>query len=246
TPDQQAAVRAKLRPKFTAPQGMEVAARVTGTTTYDSFADVDLAIEAVFESATAKRTVFEALDAALPEGAVLASNTSSLSVTALARGLHHAPETLVLHFFNPPSTLPLVEVSAGVGTREDIVTDAVDLLQGMRNHRYPLMPIRVREAPGFVVNRILGPLLNEACFVLEEGIANARDIDSAMKAGAGVPMGPFELADWIGLDVSLEVVATLHRELGEKYRPNPMLRRLVAAGHLGRKTGRGFYEYIAP
>jgi 3-hydroxybutyryl-CoA dehydrogenase len=109
-----------------------------------------------------------------------------------------------------------------------------------------LMPIRVREAPGFVVNRILGPLLNEACFVLEEGIANARDIDAAMKAGAGLPMGPFELADLIGLDVSLEVVTTLHRELGEKYRPNPMLRRLVAAGHLGRKTGRGFYEYISP
>jgi 3-hydroxybutyryl-CoA dehydrogenase len=234
----------KLASKFPKARGEEVIARVHGTTDYESFRDVDLVIEAVFETESVKRPVLEALDAVLPAHAIIGSNTSSLSITRLARGLTHVRETLVTHFFNPPYTLPLVEVAGGVDTREDVVTDTIDFLQGLKNHRYPLVPIRVKESPAFVVNRLLMPVLNEACFALESGLASPRDIDAAMKAGAGMPMGPFELADLIGLDVSLEVAETLYREFGDpKYRPSTLLRRLVDSGHLGRKTGQGFYDY---
>ncbi len=242
--EQVARARQKLAPKVTRTRGDEIVGWVRGTTDYSAFADVDLVVEAVFERTEVKRPVLEALDRALPEHAVLGSNTSSLSITRLARGLSHARQALVTHFFNPPYTLPLVEVSGGVETREDVVTETIDFLQGLRNHRYPLLPIRVKEAPAFVVNRLLIPVLNEACFALDESLASSRDIDAAMKAGAGMPMGPFELADMIGLDVSLEVAETLFREFGDpKYRPSHLLRRLVDAGHLGRKTGQGFYEY---
>jgi 3-hydroxybutyryl-CoA dehydrogenase len=247
TDAQQKRLAEKLAPKFTRARGDEVVGRVHGTTDYAAFRDVDLVIEAVFERTEVKRPVLEALDAVIPDYAVLGSNTSSLSITALARGLKHARETLVVHFFNPPYTLPLVEVAGGVDTREDVVADVVDFLQGLKNHRYPLVPIRVKESPAFVVNRVLTPVLTEACFALEAGLASSRDIDAAMKTGAGMPMGPFELADMIGLDVSLEVAETLYREFGDpKYRPSILLRQLVAAGHLGRKTGRGFYEYANP
>jgi len=237
-------LRSKLAPKVTRARGEEILGRVVGTTEYSAFADVDFVVEAVFERPEVKRPVLEALDAVLPEHAVVGTNTSSLSVTRLARGLRHARQTLVTHFFNPPYTLPLVEVSGGVETRDDVVAETVEFLGGLRNHRYPMLPIRVKEAPAFVVNRLLIPVLNEACFVLDENLAGARDIDAAMKAGAGMPMGPFELADMIGLDVALEVAETMHREFGDpKYRPAYALRRLVDAGHLGRKTSRGFYEY---
>ena len=244
TDAQRAKLREKLAPKFSRARGEEVVARVRGTTEYGEFAEVDLVIEAVFERFEVKRPVLEALDAVIPDHAVIGSNTSSLSITRLARGLRHAPQTLVTHFFNPPVTLPLVEVAGAVDTRDEVVSDTIDFLQGLRNHRYPLVPIRVKESPAFLVNRLLIPVLNEACFALDEGVASSRDIDTAMKAGAGMPMGPFELADMIGLDVSLEVAETLYREFGDsKYRPAQALRRLVDAGHLGRKTGRGFYEY---
>ncbi|HXQ93638.1 MAG TPA: 3-hydroxyacyl-CoA dehydrogenase NAD-binding domain-containing protein [Thermoplasmata archaeon] len=244
TPEQTARLRTRLAPKVTAERGREVVARVHGTTDWTEFRDVDFAVEAVFERDEVKRPVLEQLDRALPDHAVIGSNTSSLSITRLARGLAHVRQTLVTHFFNPPGTLPLVEVAGGVDTRDDVVQETIDFLQGLRNHRYPLVPIRVKESPGFVVNRILLPVLNEACFALEEGLASSRDIDLAMKSGAGLPMGPFELADLIGLDVTLEVAETLVRGTGDpKYRPAATLRRLVDAGHLGRKTGRGFYEY---
>jgi 3-hydroxybutyryl-CoA dehydrogenase len=244
TETQQGRVREKLAPKVTRARGDEIIARVHGTTDYSAFSEVDLVIEAVFERMDVKRTVLEALDVAVPDYAVIGSNTSSLSITRLARGLKHVRETLVTHFFNPPVTLPLVEVSGGVETREDVLTDTIDFLGTLRNHRYPMLPIRVRESPAFLVNRILLPVLNEAAFALDEGVASARDIDLAMKSGAGMPMGPFELADLIGLDIALEVSETLQRETGDpKYRAAASLRRLVDAGHLGRKTGRGYYEY---
>jgi 3-hydroxybutyryl-CoA dehydrogenase len=241
---QKARIREKLAPKVSAARGEEIVARVHGTTDYGAFSDVDFVVEAVFEKFEVKRPVLEALDRALPDYAVIGSNTSSLSITRLARGLTHARQTLVTHFFNPPYTLPLVEVAGGVETRDDVVTDTVDFLQGLRNHRYPMVPIRVKESPAFVVNRLLIPVLNEACFALDENLASSRDIDTAMKTGAGMPMGPFELADMIGLDVALEVAETLYREYGDsKYRPAYLLRRLVDSGHLGRKTGQGFYDY---
>jgi 3-hydroxybutyryl-CoA dehydrogenase len=241
---QRAQVAQKLAPKFTKERGEQVIARVHGTTDYESFRDVDMVVEAVFEKDDVKRPVLEALDAVLPDYAVIGSNTSSLSITRLARGLRHVRETLVTHFFNPPYTLPLVEVSGGVDTREDVITDTIDFLQGLKNHRYPLVPIRVKESPAFIVNRLLTPVLTEACFALESCLASSRDIDAAMKAGAGMPMGPFELADMVGLDVSLEVAETLYREFGDpKYRPSVLLRHLVDSGHLGRKTGQGFYDY---
>ncbi|MCI4340160.1 MAG: 3-hydroxyacyl-CoA dehydrogenase NAD-binding domain-containing protein, partial [Thermoplasmata archaeon] len=155
TETQSARVRERLRPKFDRARADDIVARVTGTTSYESFRDVDLVIEAVFERADVKRSVFESLDAVLPEHAVLATNTSSLSLTRLARGLRHSRQCVVAHFFNPPSTLPLVEVAGGVDTREDVVAETIDFLQSLRNHRYPMVPIRVKESPAFVVNRLL-------------------------------------------------------------------------------------------
>lgn len=244
TPEQIAAIRGRLAPKVSRQRGDEIVGRVKGTTSWDPFREVDFVVEAAFEKLDIKRNLFESLDATLPDHAILASNTSSLSITRLARGLRLAPQILVTHFFNPPVTMPLVEVAGGVDTREDVITDTIEFLQGLRNHRYPFVPIRVQESPAFVVNRVLMASMAEACFALQEGLASARDIDQAMKAGAGMPMGPFELADMVGLDVTLDVMDTLYREFEDpKYRAPPILRRLVDAGHLGRKTGRGFYEY---
>ncbi len=242
--EQKGAIRQKLKPKVDRKRGDAIIARVKGTTSWDDFKDVDLVVEAAFEKESVKKEVFAALDRSLPDHAIIASNTSSLSITQLAKGLKHCGNTLIAHFFNPPYTLPLVEIVAGVDTREDVVSDVMEFFQGLRNHRFPMVPIRVKEVPGFLVNRLLIPMLNEACFALEEGVASARDMDIALKAGAGNPMGPLELADMIGLDVCLDVAEILHREYGDpKYRPAIALKRLVAAGHLGRKTGRGFYEY---
>jgi len=243
---QSARLRQKLAARFTAAQGAEVVARVQGTTDYASFADVDLVIEAVFEREEVKRPVLEALDRTIPADAVIGTNTSSLSITRLARGLGHRGSFVAMHFFNPPYTLPLVEVAGGVETREEVLADCVAFLGGLKNHRSPLVPVRVREAPAFVVNRLLVPMLNEACGVLDEQLASAKDIDAAMRSGAGLPMGPLELSDMIGLDVVLEVAETLYRDFGDpKYRPALGLRRRVDAGRLGRKTGAGFFEYPA-
>jgi 3-hydroxybutyryl-CoA dehydrogenase len=244
TDDQKTGLRLKMKSKFTSDKADELMARVRGTTSYADFSDVDLVIEAAFENVAVKRGVFEELDKVLSEGAILGSNTSSLSITSLAKGLKHTPSTLITHFFNPPYTLPLVEVVAGSDTRDEVTADVIAFLQGLKNHRSNLVPIRVKEVPGFVVNRLLIPMINEACFSLDEGTASAQDIDSAMKAGAGMPMGPLELADMIGLDVCLDVINILSKEFGDsKYRAAQSLKRKVEAGHYGRKSGKGFYNY---
>ncbi len=245
TEAQVAGLRQRLAAKVDSARGAEIIGRVEGVSDLAGFDSVDLVVEAVFERVEVKRPLLERLDRVVPEHAVVATNTSALSITRLARGLRHAPQTLGVHFFNPPSTLPLVEVAGGLDTRDETVQETLEFLGGLRNHRSPMVPIRVKESPAFVVNRLLMPILNEACFLLDEGVANARDIDLAMKAGAGMPMGPFELADMVGLDIGLEVSETLYRDLGDpKYRPSPLLRRMVDAGRLGRKAGRGFYEYL--
>ena len=210
------------------------------------FGDVDFAVEAVFEVAEVKRPV---LEEARPSSPRPRHHRLEHLVAVDHAPRPRASPTAARRWRSTSSTRrrfsPYVEVSGGIDTREDVVSETIDFLQGLRNHRGPMVPIRVKESPAFVVNRILLPILNEACFELEEGLASSRDIDIAMKAGAGMPMGPFELADMIGLDVTLEIAGTLVRETGDPRYParRHVLRQLVDAGHLGRKTGRGFYEY---
>ncbi|MBI2079100.1 MAG: 3-hydroxyacyl-CoA dehydrogenase family protein, partial [Euryarchaeota archaeon] len=176
---------------------------------------------------------------------VVATNTSSLSVSELAAASGRPKRFLGLHFFNPPTTLPLVEVIPGTETDAETVEDVVNVVAGLRNHRYPMLPVVVKECPGFLVNRILGAMLKEAYACYEEKIASARDIDTAMKAGAGMPMGPLELSDHIGLDVIYHAGKVIEAQEG-KYpfvkRPT-VLERLVKEGRLGKKTGKGFFEY---
>ncbi len=243
--EQKAKIELALKPKYTEKDVGEVMARVRGTTAYSDLDSADLIIEAAFENLEVKKKIFREVDAAAPQHAILASNTSSISITAIASATGRRGRVIGMHFFNPPYTLPLIEIIPGLETWENTTDDIMSFLQGLRNHRYPMVPIKVRESPGFLVNRLLVPMLNEACFCLQEGIASARDIDTAMKAGAGLPMGPLELADMVGVDISYDVSKVLYEEFGDsKYRPSPLLKQMVAAGRLGRKTGKGFFEYV--
>ncbi len=211
-------------------------ARLT-TGTVDDLGGSDLVIEAIVESAAVKRPVFERLDELCPADAILATNTSSLSVTELGRGLAHP--VVGMHFFNPAPVMKLVEVIAGAATPPEVVARVSAIAQQVGK-----TPVEVNEAAGFVVNRILVPLVNEGVEVLAAGTASAQDIDTAMRLGANHPMGPLELGDLIGLDVVLAIMEVLQAETGDpKYRPHPLLRTYVRAGWLGRKTGRGFHTY---
>ncbi|MBQ3355844.1 MAG: 3-hydroxybutyryl-CoA dehydrogenase [Oscillospiraceae bacterium] len=208
---------------------------VTGTK--EIGADADWVIEAAIEDVAAKKRLLRELDGIVREDAVFATNTSSLSITELSAGLNH---TLIgMHFFNPAPVMKLVEIISGALTPQNVAERAEMLAKSLGKE-----PVRVKEAPGFVVNRLLIPMINEAVFLLSEGVASAEDIDTAMRLGANHPMGPLALCDLIGLDVVLTIMQTLQAETGDdKYRPAPLLRKMVRAGKLGRKSGEGFFSY---
>ena len=205
----------------------------------DICGDCDLIVEAAFEDMKVKHETFSALDAICKEDCIFASNTSSLSITEMGKGVKH--QVVGMHFFNPAPVMKLVEVTAGLDTKPETV-EAIKKI----SVELGKTPVQVNEAAGFVVNRILIPEINEAAFILMEGVASAEDIDTAMKLGANHPMGPLELGDLVGLDICLAIMETLYNEFGDsKYRPCPLMRKMVRAGKLGRKTGEGFYKYNA-
>lgn len=200
-------------------------------------ASCGLVIEAALEDMGTKKALFAELAAICPPQTVFATNTSSLSITEIGRGLDRP--VIGMHFFNPAETLKLVEVIAGLHTPEETLNTVVAIAESIGK-----VPVKVRDSAGFVVNRILIPMINEAVGVLAEGVASAQDVDAAMKLGANHPIGPLALGDLVGLDVCLAIMEVLHAEMGEdKYRPHPLLRKMVRGGLLGRKTGRGFFEY---
>ncbi len=199
----------------------------------------DIAVEAATENLEIKLAIFRDADRALPPGAILASNTSSISITKLGAVTSRPERVIGMHFMNPVPVMKLVEIVRGLETTDETYGVVRDL-----SLKLGKTVITSKDVPGFLVNRILIPLLNEACFALEQGVGTAEDIDTGAKLGLNHPMGPLELADLIGLDTVLAIAEVLHRELGDpKYRPSTVLRNMVAAGWLGRKAGRGFYDY---
>jgi 3-hydroxybutyryl-CoA dehydrogenase len=213
--------------------------RITRSVSHDALRPADIVIEAATENFDVKARILKEIDPLLGPDAIIGSNTSSISITKLAAATSRPDRLIGMHFFNPVPVMALVEIVRGLQTSDathDVVRDLAT--------RLGKKPITVKSSPGFVVNRMLLPMLNEAFFVLAEGDASATDIDDGMKLGCNHPIGPLALADLIGLDVLLSVMQTIHDELGEsKYRPAPLLKELVAAGYLGRKTGRGVYQY---
>ncbi len=214
-------------------------ARIAGTTALDDFADMDLVVEAVAEDLSVKMALFEILDEVCRPGAILATTTSSLPVIELAAATSRPQDVVGMHFFNPAPVMKLVEVVSTVSTSDDVIATAVEVAQRIDKH-----PVRCGDRAGFIVNALLFPYLNDAVRMVEANYATADDIDSAMKRGCGYPMGPFELLDVVGLDVSLAIQRTLYLEFREPgFAPAPRLEHLVTAGYLGRKTGRGFRTY---
>jgi len=212
---------------------------VTTTTDREALGAVDFAVEAASERFEIKADIFRSLDRLLPEGAVLATNTSSISITKLAGQTRRPAQVIGMHFFNPVPVMPLVEIVRGLATA-DAAFDTVHALAV----RLGKTPIAVNDAPGFVSNRVLMPLINEAAFAVMEGVATAEAVDQVFKLGMAHPMGPLTLADFIGLDVCVDILRVLEEGLGNpKYSPCPLLVRMVDAGWLGRKSGRGFYRY---
>jgi 3-hydroxybutyryl-CoA dehydrogenase len=213
--------------------------RLTTTTTLDQLTDVDYVVEAIVENAEAKAALFASLDAIVKPEAILASNTSSISITRIGAATKRPDRVLGMHFMNPVPLMSLVEMIRGQATSDESMRTASALCMTLGK-----TPVEAADYPGFIANRILMPMVNEAIFAVMEGVGTPEAIDAVMKLGMKHPMGPLALADFIGLDVCLAILNVLHDGLGDpKYRPCPLLRRMVAAGHLGRKSGKGFYAY---
>jgi len=225
--------------KMTAEDKAAVMGKISGTVDMAAAADCDLVIEAALEVMDIKKTIFKELDSICKPSCILASNTSALSVTEIAAATGRSDKVIGMHFFNPVPAMKLVEVIRGANTSQE----TYDTIKAM-SEKMGKSPVEINEAPGFVVNRLLIPMLNEGMYCLMEGVANAADIDTSMKFGAGHPMGPLALADMIGLDICLKIMETLYKEFGDpKYRPCPLLVKMVRANKLGRKTGEGFFKY---
>lgn len=225
--------------KITAADKDATLARISSSTELDIMKDVDLIIEAAVEDMEMKKALFAELDTICKPEAILATNTSALSITEIAAATKRPDKVVGMHFFNPVPAMKLVEIVKGLTTSEETRAVVVELATKLGK-----TPVDVAEAPGFVVNRILIPMINEAAGVLADGVANAEGIDDAMKLGANHPIGPLALGDLIGLDVCLAIMETLYREFGDtKYRPHPLLRKMVRGNKLGRKTGVGFFDY---
>lgn len=217
----------------------EVLSRITGTVDMQMAEDCDLVVEAAVENMDIKKKIFAELGEICKEETILATNTSSLSITEVAAATNRPDKVIGMHFFNPAPVMKLVEVIKGMSTSEETYAKVKTISENIGK-----TPVEVAEAPGFVVNRILIPMINEAAGILAEGIATEEDIDTAMKLGAAHPMGPLALGDLIGLDVCLAIMDVLYKETGDsKYRAHSLLRKYVRAGWLGRKTGRGFHNY---
>jgi 3-hydroxybutyryl-CoA dehydrogenase len=229
--------RSVERERISQEQMEETLARIESGTEYA--ADANLAIEAVVEISEVKAEVFRALDERLGDEAILASNTSSISITELAATTGRPERFIGMHFFNPVALMKLVEIVRGLQTSDETFGAARELAERLGKE-----PVEVRDSPGFVSNRVLLPMINEAVYCVMEGVAGPEEVDTVMKLGMNHPMGPLALADHIGLDTCLHIMEVLHEGFGDtKYRPCPLLRRYVAAGRLGRKSGKGFYEY---
>lgn len=221
------------------PEQKEVALAIKTVTDLKPAGSTDLVIEAATENPTIKLQLFSDLDQLAPEHTILSSNTSSISLTKIAAATKRPDKVVGMHFFNPVPLMKLLEVIRGLATSDETTNTVIEVGRKMGKE-----PVEAQDSPGFISNRILCPMINEAIYALQEGIGTAEAIDTVMRLGMNHPMGPLTLADLIGLDVVLFVLEVLHRDLGEdKYRPCPLLRKMVDAGYLGRKTGRGFYSY---
>lgn len=225
--------------KMTAEEKQEVLSRLTASTDLQDAAQTDLVIEAAVENMKIKSDIFAKLDQITPEHTILATNTSSLPITEIAAATKRPEKVIGMHFMNPVPVMKLVEIIRGLATSEEVYQAIEDMTKTLKK-----TPVEVNDFPGFVSNRILMPMINEAIYTLYEGVAEKEAIDEVMKLGMNHPMGPLTLADFIGLDTCLYIMETLHDGFGDdKYRPCPLLRKYVKAGWLGRKTGRGFYSY---